>query len=278
METAFRVGSFVVVFVLLAGWELWRPRRVLSQPKSRRWLYNLSLVLVDSLLLRLMGGIVAFAAAVYAQQHGWGWLNAVHWPQWIEFVIVIFALDFALYLQHVMSHFLPVFWRLHKVHHTDLDIDLTTGVRFHPIEIGVSMLYKVGIVTALGASPWAVLIFEVILNAMALFTHSNAYIPEKLDHALRRALVTPDMHRVHHSTIPHETNSNFGTFVSWWDRLCGTYRAAPALGQLGMEIGLKEYRDPTRLGFVQLLLLPLHNTPANDSLQKDEKPVAKSEQ
>lgn len=256
METTLRLGSFLVVFALLALWEVWHPRRALTQHKFQRWLTNLSLVAADTLLLRLMGGLVAYSAALYAAQHGWGWLNAVHWPSWVEFIIVILALDFALYLQHVMSHFLPVFWRLHKVHHTDLDIDVTTGVRFHPIEIGVSMLYKVGIVTALGASPWAVLIFEVILNATSLFTHSNAYIPEKIDHALRYALVTPDMHRVHHSTTPHETNSNFGTFISWWDKLCGTYRPAPAQGQLGMEIGLKEYRDPRKLGFREVVVLP----------------------
>lgn len=256
METTLRLGSFLVVFVLLALWETRWPRRALTQHKFQRWLTNLSLIAADTLLLRLMGGLVAYGAALYAAQHGWGLFNAVRWPQWVEFIIVIFALDFALYLQHVMSHFLPVFWRLHKVHHTDLDIDVTTGVRFHPIEIGVSMLYKVGIVTALGASPWAVLIFEVILNATSLFTHSNAYIPEKIDHALRYALVTPDMHRVHHSTIPHETNSNFGTFISWWDKLCGTYRPAPAQGQLGMEIGLKEYRDPRKLGFREVVVLP----------------------
>lgn len=256
METTLRLGSFLVVFALLALWEVWRPRRALTQHKFQRWLTNLSLVAADTLLLRLMGGLVAYSAALYAAQHGWGWLNAVHWPSWVEFIIVILALDFALYLQHVMSHFLPVFWRLHKVHHTDLDIDVTTGVRFHPIEIGVSMLYKVGIVTALGASPWAVLIFEVILNATSLFTHSNAYVPEKIDRTLRHALVTPDMHRVHHSTLPHETNSNFGTFISWWDKLCGTYRPAPAQGQLGMEIGLKEYRDPRKLSFWKVVALP----------------------
>ena len=256
METALRIGSFVLIFALLALWEALRPRRPLTQAKRRRWLTNLALVVTDTLVLRLMGGAVAYAAAVYVQQRGWGWLNAVDWPYWLEFIMVIIALDFALYLQHVMSHYLPVFWRLHKVHHTDLDIDLTTGIRFHPLEIGVSMLYKVGVVTALGADPWAVLIFEVILNGTALFTHSNIDIPEKFDQLLRRVLVTPDMHRVHHSTTPRETNSNFGTFISVWDRLCGTYRQAPALGQLGMEIGLQEYRNPKALNFFSLLLVP----------------------
>lgn len=266
METAVRIGSFLAIFALLAGWEFWRPRRVLSQAKHVRWLTNLSLVVVDALVLRLMGGVVAFAAAVYVQQHGWGWFNNVAWPYWLEFIIAIVLLDFGLYLQHVTTHRVPWLWRLHRVHHTDLDIDLTTGVRFHPIEIGLSMIYKVVLVTALGAAPWAILVFEIILNGASLFNHSNVYIPEKIDRRVRRVIVTPDMHRVHHSTRVEETNSNFGFSISLWDYACGTYRKAPALGQLGMEIGLNEYRDPQRLGFLQLLLLPFHN---HNSLRKD---------
>lgn len=277
METAIRIGIFLTMFALLAGWEFWWPRRALSQAKRVRWLTNLSLVVVDALVLRLMGGIVAFAAAIYVQQHGWGWLNNVAWPYWLEFIIALALLDFALYLQHVASHYVPILWRLHRVHHTDLDIDLTTGVRFHPIEIGLSMLYKIMLVVALGVTPWAVLVFEIILNAASLFNHSNIYIPEKIDKRVRRFIITPDMHRVHHSTIVKETNSNFGFSISLWDRACGTYRKAPALGQLGMEIGLKEYRDPQRLGFVKLLLLPFHGTLGNYSLQKDEKPAAPDE-
>lgn len=256
METTLRLGSFILIFVLLALWERLRPRRPLTQNKFQRWLTNLSLVAIDTLLLRLMGGLVAVSAAAYAQQHGWGWLNAMAWPYWLEFIIVLLMLDFALYLQHVATHYWPPLWRLHKVHHTDLDIDLTTGVRFHPVEIALSMLYKVTIVIAVGADPWAVVVFEVILNATSLFVHSNAYIPDTVDQRLRQVLVTPDMHRVHHSTIPRETNSNFGTFISWWDKLCGTYRPAPAQGQLDMEIGLKEHRDARKLGFWQIVVLP----------------------
>ncbi len=270
METAIRIGSFLTIFALLALWEYWRPRRALSQLKRARWLANLSLVVVDAIVLRLMGGIVAFAAAVYVQQQGWGWLNNVIWPYWLEFIVALVLLDFALYLQHFATHRLPILWRLHRVHHTDLDIDLTTGVRFHPIEIGLSMLYKIALVMALGVTPWAVLVFEIILNAASLFNHSNIYIPEKIDRQVRRFIITPDMHRVHHSTRVSETNSNFGFSISLWDRACGTYCKAPALGQLGMEIGLKEYRDPRRLGFLQLLLLPFHGTLGNYSRQKDE--------
>jgi sterol desaturase/sphingolipid hydroxylase (fatty acid hydroxylase superfamily) len=278
METAIRIGIFLTFFALLALWEYWRPRRVLSQIKRTRWLTNLSLVVVDALVLRLMGGIVAFAAAVYVQQQGWGWLNNVAWPYWLEFIIALVLLDFALYLQHVATHHVPLLWRLHRVHHTDLDIDLTTGVRFHPIEIGLSMLYKIVLVIALGAAPWAVLVFELILNGASLFNHSNIYIPEKIDRRVRKFVITPDMHRVHHSTIVKETNSNFGFSIALWDRACGTYCKTPALGHLGMEIGLKEYRDPQGLGFIQLLLLPFHGTPGNYNAQKDEKPVVPSEQ
>ncbi len=256
METTIRLGSFLTIFAVMAIWEIYAPRRPLMQAKHKRWLTNIFIVLADALLLRLMGGLVAYSAAIYAAQHGWGWLNITAWPFWLEFIIALLLLDFALYLQHVASHYVSLLWRLHQVHHTDLDIDLTTGVRFHPVEIGLSMLYKIALVIAIGAPPWAVLVFEIILNGAALFNHSNVYLPEKMDRWLRKIIVTPDMHRVHHSTLIRETNSNFGFSVSWWDRLCGTYRAEPAAGQLGMEIGLKEYRDFQALGFLSILLLP----------------------
>lgn len=256
METALRVGSFLAVFILLAIWETRRPRRALNQPKARRWFANLSMVLLDVLLLRLMGGVVAYSVAVYAQAQGWGLFNSLAWPGWIEFIIVLIVLDFALYVQHMLSHHVPLLWRLHRVHHTDLDIDLTTGVRFHPVEIGLSMLYKVALVIVLGADPWAVLVFEMLLNVCSMYNHSNIFISEPVDRILRRVVITPDMHRVHHSTIIKETNSNFGFSIAFWDRLCGTYRDAPALGQLTMNIGLDEYRDARQLRLSQLLLLP----------------------
>lgn len=267
METLIRLGSFSALFVLMALWEAWRPRRKLTQPKASHWRTNLSLLALDALLVRLLLGAGAYATALYAGQHGWGLFNLIAWPAWVEFLLAWLLLDFALYLQHVISHALPVFWRLHRVHHTDLDFDLTTGVRFHPVEIIISMIYKIAAVTALGASPWVVLVFEVILNGASVFNHGNVHIPEKMDRWLRLIIVTPDMHRVHHSSVVNETNSNFGFSISLWDRLCGTYRAQPALGQLGFEIGLKEYR--ARLNFLDLLLLPLRGKLGQYSFKKD---------
>ncbi len=267
METLIRFGGFAALLVIMALWETRRPRRAPAQPRSRHWRTNLSLLAVDALLVRLLLGAGAYATALHAQQHGWGLFNLTDWPVWLEFALVWLLLDFALYLQHVLSHALPVFWRLHRVHHSDLDFDLTTGVRFHPLEILVSMLYKMAIVAALGAPPWAVLVFEVILNAASVFNHGNVHIPEKIDRWLRLFIVTPDMHRVHHSSVVNETNSNFGFSISLWDRLCGTYRAQPALGQLGFEIGLKEYR--ARLGLFDLLLLPLRRKIGQYSFKKD---------
>lgn len=267
METLIRLGSFIVLFVVMALWETQRPRRAPTGPRSRHWRTNLSLLAVDALLVRLLLGAGAYATALYAQQHGWGLFNLTAWPMWTEFLLAWLLLDFALYLQHVISHALPVFWRLHRVHHSDLDFDLTTGVRFHPVEIVISMLYKMAAVAALGAPPWAVLMFELILNGASVFNHGNVHIPEKIDRWLRLVIVTPDMHRVHHSSVVNETNSNFGFSISLWDRLCGTYRAQPALGQLGFEIGLKEYR--ARLGLLDLLLLPLRGKIGQYSFKKD---------
>jgi sterol desaturase/sphingolipid hydroxylase (fatty acid hydroxylase superfamily) len=184
-------------------------------------------------------------------------MGLLHWislPAWAAVAVTLLGLDFAIYLQHVMFHAVPALWRLHRVHHADLGFDATTGLRFHPIEIFLSLGFKMAVVVLLGAVPWAVVAFEVILNASSVFNHGNVTMPERLDHWLRWAIVTPDMHRIHHSTRVVETNSNFGFSLSWWDRLCGTYRAQPALGQTGMEIGLSDYRTPLNLG--QLLVLP----------------------
>ena len=272
METAIRFGSFIAVFIIMAWWETRRPRRHLSQPKPVRWFNNLSLLVIDALVVRVALSAAALGVAYYAEQHSWGLFNFTTWPLWLEFILAWAVLDFALYLQHVMSHALPVFWRLHRVHHTDLDFDLTTGVRFHPVEIFFSMLYKMAIVAALGAPPWAVLIFEVVLNGASVFNHANVQLPKQLDRWLRWFIVTPDMHRVHHSSVVNETNSNFGFSVSLWDRLCGTYREQPALGQLGFEIGLKEFRQPKQLGLLHLLLLPLRGRMGLYSFKKDADP------
>lgn len=267
METFIRLGSFITLFILVAWWETRRPRRPLTEPRTGHWRTNLALLVTDVLVLRFTLGAAALMTAEYSLQHGWGWFNSVEWPGWLEFVLALLLLDFALYLQHVLSHALPVFWRLHRVHHTDLDFDLSTGVRFHPLEILLSMLYKMAVVAALGAPVWAVLVFEVILNGASVFNHGNVHIPEKTDRWLRWFVVTPDMHRVHHSSVVNETNSNFGFSISVWDRLCGTYRAQPALGQQEFEVGLKECR--ARLGLGALLWLPFRRALGQYSLRRD---------
>jgi len=254
MELLIRFGVFLSVFSSMSVWESVRPRRRLSQPWRERWVTNLGLTVLNTTLVWTAVGGVAYTAAVFAAGHGMGVLHWLMLPPWVAIVITLLGLDFAIYLQHVMFHAVPALWRLHRVHHADLGFDATTGLRFHPIEIFLSLGFKMAVIVLLGAVPWAVVVFEVILNASSVFNHGNVAIPERLDHWLRWLLVTPDMHRVHHSTRVMETNSNFGFSLSWWDRLCGTYRAQPALGQTGMEIGLSDYRTPLNLG--QLLLLP----------------------
>jgi sterol desaturase/sphingolipid hydroxylase (fatty acid hydroxylase superfamily) len=254
MESLARFSVFLGVFTVMALWEYFRPRRPLLHPRRQRWATNLSLTFLNLALVRIMVGGVAYTAAVFAAEQGVGLLHWMTLPLWAAVVVTLLGLDFAIYLQHVIFHAVPVLWRLHRVHHADLGFDATTGLRFHPIEIFLSLGLKVAVVVLLGATPWAVVAFEVILNTSSVFNHSNVAIPESTDHWLRWGIVTPDMHRIHHSTRVVETNSNFGFSVSWWDRLCGTYRAAPALGQLGMEVGLSDYRTPLTLG--QLLLLP----------------------
>jgi sterol desaturase/sphingolipid hydroxylase (fatty acid hydroxylase superfamily) len=256
VEAAIRFGIFVAIFVLVAVAEWREPRRARVQTRAERWRTNLGILLIDVVAQRLTLGAAAYATAVYAQTHGWGLFNALDWPPLAEGVAAFLILDFAIYLQHVMSHALPAFWRLHQVHHADLDVDLTTGTRFHPLEILISLVWKALLVAALGVDPWVVVVFEAVLNGSAIYTHANLALPERVDRVLRRVLVTPDMHRVHHSVIPEETNSNFGFFLSVWDRAFGTFRDQPVKGHAGMEIGLAEYRDPARLGLVSLLTMP----------------------
>ena len=254
MESLVRFSIFLGVFTTMVLWEFFRPRRPLPYTRRQRWVTNLGLTFLNMALVRITVGGVAYAAAVFAAEQGIGLLHWMTLPLWAAVVVTLLGLDFAVYLQHVMVHAVPVLWRLHRVHHADLGFDATTGLRFHPIEIFFSLGLKVAVVVLLGATPWAVVAFEVILNASSVFNHSNVAIPESVDRWLRWGIVTPDMHRIHHSTRVVETNSNFGFSVSWWDRLCGTYRATPALGQTEMEIGLSDYRTPLNLG--QLLLLP----------------------
>jgi sterol desaturase/sphingolipid hydroxylase (fatty acid hydroxylase superfamily) len=254
MEGLIRLGIFSTVFVTMALWEVLRPRRPLAQPRSERWPTNLSLTFLDMALVRMTVGGAAYSAALFASNRAVGLLNWAPLPKWTGVAVTILGLDAAVYFQHVMFHAVPTLWRLHRVHHADLGFDATTGLRFHPIEIFLSLAVKAAVIVLLGAVPWAVVAFEVLLNASSVFNHGNVKIPEHVDRWLRWAIVTPDMHRIHHSTRVDETNSNFGFSVSWWDRLFGTYRRAPVLGQLDMEIGLSEYRSALRLG--ELLMLP----------------------
>ena len=255
-EQIIRLSFFFGVLACVGVWEVIAPRRALTDSKGRRWFANLSLVVIDTTVVRFLLPVVPVGMAYLARERGWGVLNSIALPEWIAIVLAVVALDFVIYLQHVLFHFLPVFWRFHRMHHTDLDIDVTTGNRFHPIEIVISIGIKLAAVVLIGPPAVAVVIFEVVLNATSQFNHGNIRMPEAADRFLRLILVTPDMHRVHHSVIPRETNSNFGFNLPWWDRLCGTYRPQPELGHTGMTIGLKEFRDPALLSLPRLLVQP----------------------
>lgn len=238
-EYSVRLGAFFGVFALMGLWEAWRPRRARLLPRRVRWLHNLALVLLNSLFLRLLFPLAGVGFAVLAAERGWGLLNAFAVPFWPAFAISVIALDFLIYLQHIMLHAVPVLWRLHRVHHADADVDVTTGARFHPVEILLSMLIKIAAIAVLGAPAAAVMAFEVLLNATSMFNHANLRLAAPVDRVLRRMLVTPEMHRIHHSMEEAETNSNFGFNLPWWDRLCGTYRERARLPQESMAIGVK---------------------------------------
>ncbi|MDD2309216.1 MAG: sterol desaturase family protein [Desulfuromonadaceae bacterium] len=255
-EQAVRLSVFAGVLLLVALGEMLSPRRPLADNKRRRWFTNLTMVVIDTAAVWLLFPVLPVALAGVAEARGWGIFNAVQTAPWLKFLISFLVLDFIIYLQHVLFHHTPILWRLHRMHHTDLDLDVTTGNRFHPLEIIISMLIKMAAVVILGAPAQAVLAFEVVLNACSMFNHGNIKLPATFDRLLRLVLVTPDMHRVHHSTLVRETNSNFGFNFPWWDRLCGTYRPQPEKGHLDMTIGLKEYRDPQRLTLLRLLVQP----------------------
>ena len=260
-ETTIRLAAFFGVFALMAIWEMLAPRRVLTQPKSTRWLNNITLVVLNTVVLRVIFPTAAVGVAAHAAGQHWGLFNQLDAPGWLAVVASVVILDGIIYLQHVMFHAVPLFWRLHRVHHADLDFDVTTGSRFHTIEILLSMLIKFATIVLLGPPLVAVVIFEVLLNATAMFNHSNVRLPLVLDRIIRLLIVTPDMHRVHHSHLEHETNSNFGFNLSLWDRLFGTYRAQPQDGHTGMTIGLDTFKDSiqcTRLP--QLLMMPFTGT------------------
>jgi sterol desaturase/sphingolipid hydroxylase (fatty acid hydroxylase superfamily) len=255
-EQIIRLAFFFGVLTVVAVWEVIAPRRPLSDSKGRRWFTNLSLVVIDTSATRLIFPVLPVGLAIMAQRQGWGILHSSILPVWLRVILAVVALDFAIYLQHVLFHFAPILWRLHRMHHTDLDIDVTTGNRFHPIEIIISTGIKLAVVALLGAPTIAVVVFEVVLNATSQFNHGNIRMPDALDRWLRLVVVTPNMHRVHHSVIPRETNSNFGFNLPWWDHLCGTYRPQPEQGHTLMTIGLREFRDPTKLTLGSLLMQP----------------------
>jgi len=259
-EPLIRLGAFLGVFAVMALWEALAPRRARAFSRRARWPSNLGLLVLNGAVLRVVAPGAAIAIAIGSEAHGWGLVNALALPAWAAIPLAIVLLDLAVYFQHVMFHAVPALWRLHRVHHSDLDFDVTTGTRFHPIEILLSMLIKMAVVPAIGAPAVAVLVFEVLLNATAMFNHANARLSGGLDRWLRLIVVTPDMHRVHHSVIANETNSNFGFNVPWWDRLFGTYRAQPVAGHEAMTIGVEQFRTRADLRLDRLLTQPFRET------------------
>jgi sterol desaturase/sphingolipid hydroxylase (fatty acid hydroxylase superfamily) len=256
-EATIRLAFFFGIFALMAIWEVRAPRRDRTLTRRQRWTSNLGLVVLNTLLLRILFPAAAVGMALFASAQGWGLLNAIDVPGWLAVLLAVVVLDFVVWVQHVLFHAVPALWRLHRVHHADLDYDLTTGARFHPIEIVLSMLIKFATIAALGPPVVAVILFEVILNGMAMFNHANVRLPLGVDRVLRWFVVTPDMHRVHHSIEDDETNSNFGFNLSWWDRLLGTYRDQPRAGHEGMTIGIRDHRDPRRVDRLDgMLVLP----------------------
>ena len=266
-ETQIRILFFFTILLLVAVWEFAAPRRRLTVSKVGRWFNNLGIIFIDSLLVKLLFPVAAMGVAAAAHKNGWGLFNYLQIPDGFSVLMSVLVLDLIIYLQHLMFHAVPVLWRLHMVHHADLDIDVTTGLRFHPIEIIVSMLIKMAAIAALGPPVLAVLIFEIALNGTAMFNHGNIRLPEKIDRYLRLLVVTPDMHRVHHSVTIRETNSNFGFNFPWWDRLFGTYRAQPVAGHTGMTIGLSQFRKVKQVTLPQLLLLPFTGKAGRYSLK-----------
>jgi len=255
-QTPIRLIFFCTILGAMVGWEFAAPRRALSVARSGRWTSNLGIVALNSVAMRLTFPIAAVGVAAIAVDRGWGLLNAVSLPGWIAIAVSVVVLDLAIYTQHVAFHKVPILWRLHRMHHTDVDIDTTTGIRFHPVEIALSMAIKMMVIVVLGAPPVAVIIFEVLLNATSLFNHGNVHLAERIDRVLRRVVVTPDFHRVHHSVHRDETDSNYGFNLPVWDYLFGTYRPQPRDGHTEMKIGLEIFRKPMQGRLDQLLIQP----------------------
>ena len=270
METLIRLTSAIGIFTLMICWEYFSPRRQQSITRKQRWPINLGLAAFNMALMRLTAGGIAYLSAINAAEHSWGLLNQFHLSSWLAIIISLLFLDFAIYFQHIISHKWKLLWRLHQIHHTDLEIDASTAVRFHPLEIMISMAYKIFCIYLIGADPLAVIVFEIILNGTATFNHSNVNIPVKADKLLRWVLITPDVHRIHHSTVQSETDSNYGFSISLWDRLFRTYVAEPEKTQTTLNIGLPQYRKQEELGLIKLLLLPFRSQLAQKNKSKHQ--------
>ena len=262
-ESVIRLGFFGGGFAVMALWELLAPRRELRVSKGTRWFANIGITFLGTVLVRVLFPAAAVGMALLAVERGWGFVNNLHLSQTVSIVVSVLILDLVIYLQHVLFHAIPVLWRLHMVHHADIDFDVTTGLRFHPVEIVLSIVIKLSAMVLLGPPVVAVLIFEVLLNATAMFNHGNVRIPLAVDRPLRLFVVTPDMHRVHHSVKPFETNSNFGFNLPWWDRLLGTYRDQPEDGHKAMVIGLSQFQDKRKQTLPWLLALPFAGRAGN---------------
>ncbi len=262
-EGAWRISIFIFMLVALAIWELISPRRLkqkstLNQFNSRR-LNNIIIVIVDTLLVRLLLPLLPVGMAIYTAENSMGLFNLINLPTWIVFILSLLILDCIIYWQHRLFHTIPMFWRLHRMHHTDIEFDFTTAVRFHPIEIILSILLKLIVIFLLGAPAIAVMVFEILLSSSALFNHSNIKLSKSVDKVLRLFIVTPDMHRVHHSVYREETDSNYGFNIPWWDKLFGTYVDQPKDGHIDMSIGIEIFREEKDSRIDQLLLQPFRS-------------------
>lgn len=255
-ESLIRVGTFIAILLFMGLAEIRWPRRALETSKIRRWFSNISVAVLSTSLVRLLLPLAPSGLALYCEEHSWGLFNQIPVPYWLTFLLSILLLDMLIYWQHVLFHRNTLLWRIHRMHHADVDIDASTGIRFHPIEIGLSMLIKLAAITILGPPAAAVIVFEIVLNGCALFNHANVRLPLTIDACLRLLVVTPDMHRVHHSTDMREANMNFGFNFPWWDRMFGTYKSQPDLGHTGMTIGLNIFREPRYARLITMLTIP----------------------
>ena len=268
VEIAWRLGAYCAVFAILAGWEVLGPRRSLRVGRKPRWPSNLGILVVDAVLVRLLIPVAAVSAALFAERHGMGLFHILGLPFWLRALLGFVLLDLVIYGQHFAFHHIPMLWRLHRMHHTDLDVDVTTGVRFHPFEILISMLIKIAVVLVAGIPPLAVLVFEIVLNATSMFNHANVSLAPWLDRVIRWLVVTPDMHRVHHSILRDETDSNFGFNLPWWDYIFGTYRAEPRAGHVDATLGLPIFRDIRETRLDNLLTQPFREP--ESTLKRDD--------